>query len=67
MSGHIVDLRSIPEENSQIGSYFQGYFENSASEINLVHHQLRNLVYNNHLIGSDDIGDDDSGLLDLAD
>ena len=65
MSNKIVDLQSILEENSRLDSYFQGYSEEFDSEIDLFHHQLRNIAYHNHLIGSDNIGDDDPELLDL--
>ncbi len=66
MSDKIVDLQSILEENNRLDSYFQGYSEESDSEIDLFHHQLRNIAYYNHLIDSDNIGDDDSELLDLG-
>ena len=66
MSDKIVDLQSILEENSHLDSYVQGYFGDSDNEIDLFRHKLRSLACNNHLIGSDDIDDDDFDLLDLG-
>ena len=60
-----VDLQSIVEQNSRFDSHFHGNYEEADSEINLLHHQLRNLAYYTLLIGSDDIGSDDPEPLDL--
>lgn len=61
MNDNIVDLQFILEENNRLDSYFE-----SDSEIDIFHHQLRNIAYYNHLIASDNIGDDNSELLDLG-
>lgn len=58
MRHKILNLQHILEKNRYLNSYFQDNPEKSDSELELLRHQLLDLEYYNHLIGSADIGDD---------
>ena len=65
MNDKIVDLQSILEENNRLDSYSQGDSEEFESDIDTFRYRIRNIAYYTHLIGSDNIGDDNPDPLDL--
>ncbi len=68
MNEKIINLQSMLEKNNRLDATIRGQFEESASEINIFHHQLSNIAHFRQLAICDDrdaaIDDDDPQLLE---
>jgi hypothetical protein len=62
MRDKTVELYSILQDNSQLDSYVQGYFEGPDREIDLFHYKLRRLDQPGYRVGTDHCGDDSEPL-----